>query len=332
MSTACWVIPQEPVDRLKELRSLFLSWMRDWESSLVLGLWYKRARINACFRQGSNNCFRRLWSSFCKHVVFHAVPPHQPFLLDAWQALSLATADVDAELPQLLKGGVPTGIIKPIAPSKVWDKADDCDFELDQALQVHTSPWKSARENLQLARSLMMQDVEAGFAYILAGGIEEAKRKWGAHVAVGRLGLAEARSHGDASIISGANHACRVPEKVRLPGLHRVQRALSGSSPSWAWVALSFDVASAHKLVRVRPEEQGVGCFALGDELFVYRSCFFGAKNSAYWFSRVGAWLVRMIHQFVYIPHACLLYVDSGLLLHVAPSQGSGALGGLSMP
>ena len=39
-----------------------------------------------------------------------------------------------------------------------------------------------------------------------------------------------------------------------------------------------------------------------------------------------------MIHQFVYIPHACLLYVDSGLLLHVAPSQGSGALGGLSMP
>ncbi|CAK9018421.1 Protein lap1 [Durusdinium trenchii] len=50
----------------------------------------------------------------------------------------------------------------------VWDKADDCDFELDQALQVHTSPWKSARENLQLARSLMMQDVEAGFAYILA--------------------------------------------------------------------------------------------------------------------------------------------------------------------
>ena len=121
-----------------------------------------------------------------------AVPPHQPFLLDAWQALSFATTDVDAELPQLLKEGVPTGNLKPIAPPQVWDKADDCDFELDHALLVHTSPWKSAGENLQLARSLMMQDVEAGFAYILAGGIEEAKRNggqmWQRAVVLPRLG------------------------------------------------------------------------------------------------------------------------------------------------
>ena len=47
-------------------------------------------------------------------------------------------------------------------------------------------------------------------------------------------------------------------------------------------MALSFDVACAHKRVRVRESEQGFGCFALEDELFVYRCCYFGATYSAY--------------------------------------------------
>ena len=101
---------------------------------------------------------------------------------------------------------------------------------------------------------------------------------------------------------------------------------LSGS----AWVALSFDVASAHKLILVKPEEQGVGCFVLGNDFFVYRSCYFGAKYSAYWWSRVGAWLVRMLHRFLWISHACFLYVDDGLVLvpkDVAPLASLTALG-----
>ena len=108
-----------------------------------------------------------------------------------------------------------------------------------------------------------------------------------------------------------------------------MQRFLSESGSGSAWVALSFDVASAHKLIRVKPEEQGLGCFALGNDFFVYRSCYFGAKYSAYWWSRVGAWLVRMLHRFLWISHACFLYVDDGLVLvpkDVAPLLASACL------
>ena len=108
-----------------------------------------------------------------------------------------------------------------------------------------------------------------------------------------------------------------------------MQRFLSESGSGSAWVALSFDVASAHKLIRVKPEEQGLGCFALGNDFFVYRSCYFGAKYSAYWWSRVGAWLVRMLHRFLWISHACFLSVDDGLVLvpnDVAPLLASACL------
>ena len=89
-----------------------------------------------------------------------------------------------------------------------------------------------------------MKDVSAGFAYILPGGAAEAVQKWGSNVAAGRLGVVQApgrkpRLIGDGSI-SGANRACIIPEKARLPGLSSVQRFLSESGSGSAWVALSF--------------------------------------------------------------------------------------------
>ena len=335
-SSANWVGLPHEADQLKSLCGHFLSLMREWGIISRLLALVSAGLEQPLFTSMEERTLQEALVHYLTKQGFacsSAIVPHQPFLLEVWQALSLATFDIDSELPELLSEGVPTGIISPIVPSKVWDNAGDMDVDLDCELLVHSSPWKSAADNVPLARSLMMQDVEAGFAYILPGGIDEAKCKWGSHVAAGRLGLVQVEGRkprliGDASI-SGANQACTIPEKVRLPGLQSVQRVLSESDSSLAWVALSFDVASAHKLVRVRPEDQGVGCFALGDEFFVYRSCFFGAKYSAYWFSRVGAWLVRMIHRFVFISHACLLYVDDGLLLlrkEVAPLVASACL------
>ena len=84
-----------------------------------------------------------------------------------------------------------------------------------------------------------------------------------------------------------------------------------------------------HKQVLVHEREQGLCCFVLEGVWYVYRSCFFGAKWSAYWWSRVGAWLVRMLHRFVYVRHGLCLYVDDGFLLlpkSVAPLVASAAL------
>ena len=85
--------------------------------------------------------------------------------------------------------------------------------------------------------------------------------------------------------------------------------------------------------MRVRDSEQGFGCFALEDELFVYRCCYFGVKYSAYWWARVGGWVTRMLHGFVWVSHALFLYVDDGMLLlpkPVAPLLASACLAFLS--
>ena len=233
--------------------------------------------------------------------------------------------------------GVPTGILSPIPHSGIWDSVpEDEDADVGH-LQAHTQPWKSAQDDPKLARSLLMQDVEAGFAYILPGGFAAAKQRWGGNLAAGKLGIVQAvgkkpRLIGDGSI-SGANGRCTIQERPRLPGLHGVQRFLSMCARESEWVALSFDVACAHKRVRVHDSEQGFGCFALEDELFVYRCCYFGAKYSAYWWSRVGGWITRMLHRFVWVSHALFLYVDDGMLLvpkSVAPLLASACLAFLS--
>lgn len=336
MSTACWVNPQEPVDHLKFVRGKFLGWMRAW--GVVPRL---RARVREHSEQHlfSTSEQTQLQDGLAQALVTLGfpcsceIPVHQPFLLDVWRALTLATADIDQDLPNFLIEGVPTGIVSSIPASGVWDVVDECDAEFENELLIHSVPWKSAADNMELARELLMKDVAAGFAYILPGGAAEAVQKWGAHVAAGRLGVVQVpgwkpRLIGDGSV-SGANGACVIPEKARLPGLCSVQRFLSESGSGLAWTALSFDVASAHKLIRVKPEEQGLGCFALGNEFFVYRSCYFGAKYSAFWWARVGAWLVRMMHRFIWVSHACFLYVDDGLILvptDVAPFLATACL------
>ena len=56
-------------------------------------------------------------------------------------------------------------------------------------LQAHTQPWKSACDDPKLARSLLMQDDDAGFAYILTGGFAAATQHWGEILAAGRKAM-----------------------------------------------------------------------------------------------------------------------------------------------
>ena len=201
-------------------------------------------------------------------------------------------------------------------------------------LLVHLAPWQSGLEDVGLTRSLIQEDVAAGYAFVLEGGEPEARRRWGKLVASGKLGVVRApgkkpRLIGDGSV-SGANRASRIHEHVRLPGLQGIQRFLSmPAAQEKSWVAFSFDVAAAHKRVLICEQEQGLCCFVLEGVWYVYRSCYFGAKWSAYWWSRVGAWLVRMLHRFIWLQHGLRLYVDDGLLLlpkSVAPLVGGVAV------
>ena len=100
-----------------------------------------------------------------------------------------------------------------------------------------------------------MQDVEAGFAYILTGGFPEAKQRWGGNLAAGKLGIVQVvgkkpRLIGDGSI-SGANGRCTIQERPRLPGLHGVQRFLSRCERGWLSALMLLALTSGCGFVTV---------------------------------------------------------------------------------
>ena len=168
-----------------------------------------------------------------------------------------------------------------------------------------------------MAKKLLQDDVDQGHAFILAGGEAEARKRWGNRVAAGKLGVVLApgkkpRLIGDGSN-SAANAASHVLERVRLPSLHAVQRFVSSIDDGSSWTMCSFDVKGARKLVRVKSDEQGYSCFILDGVRYCYRSCYFGCKWAAFWFSRVGAWLVRMLRRVIWVQHGLFLFVDDGL-------------------
>ena len=75
---------------------------------------------------------------------------------------------------------------------------------------------------------LVQADVEAGFADWIPGGVEEARRIFGANCAAGKLGLvkkagSEPRLVGDSSI-SCANQLSRIREKIELPSLFDIEQ------------------------------------------------------------------------------------------------------------
>ncbi|CAE7153437.1 unnamed protein product, partial [Symbiodinium necroappetens] len=68
-----------------------------------------------------------------------------------------------------------------------------------------------------------------------------------------------------------------------------------------ALAGFSLDIEAAHKTVRVRDGTL---------RYLFYRVCPFGAVFSAHWFQRVSAFLIRMLHPFLYVRHSLFVYSD----------------------
>ena len=305
-SSADWLIPRADSDVLRELRRHFQSLVVSWGVVERLQAHSQHPNANCLFSPEEVHQAQRDLVSFLRNKGFDCstkVSPYQPFLLEAWSALAACCDDKDALLPPLLERGVPTGVVSPIPFSGIWEPSEPApNLGLDD-LSIHLQPWRSGLDREDLTLELMLKDVAAGHAYELIGGEAEARQRWGDLVAAGKLGIAQPpgkkpRLIGDGTI-SGANHHCVIEEKVRLPTFESVQRFMSLSGPDVQWGALSFDVRGAHKLVNVSPAEQGLSCFVVQGRWFVYRSCYFGCRWAAYWFSRAGAsWSVIVIAFF----------------------------------
>ena len=326
-STADWFQPRVKDDLFRDLRRRFESLAMEWRLVPRLMAHVSNPTDAELLSAEEVLHLREEIVGFLRNHGFSCngdVEPNHPFLLSVWQALAKMTVDVDPHLPNILSEGVPTGIESPISPSGVWDAVDfdgmapepelvPCD------LLVHLEPWRSAAEDLPLAKQLLQKDIDAGCLMHLRGGEAEAKERWGDKIAAGKLGLVKIpgkkpRLIGDATV-SGANSRCVILEKIRLPTLSCVQRVASATPLDKLFSAFSFDIRGAHKLIRVRPAEQGYSTFVLDGEWYTYRTCFFGCRWAAYWFSRASSFLVRLLHRWVWIPHALWVYVDDGLLL-----------------
>ena len=78
-----------------------------------------------------------------------------------------------------------------------------------------------------------------------------------------------------------------------------------------SFVGASFDFKAAHKQIQVRPSEHGLLLFRVADILYHYRVCHFGARFSAYWWQRTGAFLLRLLRGILGLrPHRAWLFVD----------------------
>lgn len=320
ISTADWSVPWAKRDLFGPLRKKFECLCKDWD--LVCRLRNHAAKpSSACMLSDEEiEIVRAELVSFLRCEGFPCsahVAKHQPFLLEAWDAVAQFSGDVDHVLPKLLFTGVSTGIDEPISPSGVWEVISD-EAVVDAELLVHYEPWGSALKSPDLTWQLIQKDLDAGHLVEIHGGEQEARARWGSKVAAGKFGVVTAEGRkprliGDGTV-SGTKDASRIPEKVHLPNLEAVQRFLSRNQDQ-DWTALSFDVRGAHKLVRVAEDQQGYSCFILDNRWFHYTCCYFGARWSAYWFSRVGSFILRHLHLWIRIAHGAFLYVDDGLCL-----------------
>ena len=108
----------------------------------------------------------------------------------------------------------------------------------------------------------------------------------------------------------GVNNRCIIPERTTLPTAKDVIRCYPLCNSCHELAGFSLDIKSAQKRVCVKDLEHGLLGFTLDSKLFFYRVCPFGATFSAFWWQRLGGWILRFFHQFIWLVHAAWCYVD----------------------
>ncbi len=216
--------------------------------------------------------------------------------LEIMQQLSRAMLDADVNLFDCLLQGVSTGFHNDIPSSHCFGPNDRPPLP-ETPLSVHLANWQSAEIDPAVTRDFVKEEINQGWVFEFEGGVEAAKDHFPS-IAVGRLGVAysDARPSRLAvdSSVCGVNARCHIPERTTLPTAKDVIRCspLRGSNEELA--GFSLDIKSAHKRVVIRTEEQGLLGFHLDNKLYFY------STFSAFWWQRLGGWILRFFHLFIW--------------------------------
>ena len=292
-------------DVFKDLRSKFFTSILDRKLHLHFLAHVDSKHPTAPFSADDVALFSSLISEFLESSlkVSWSQREHQPMFLEIMQQLSVVMLDADVNLFDCLLQGVSTGFHIDIPPSNCFESNDKPHLP-ETPLSVHLANWQSAEIDPEVTRNLAQEEINQGWVFEFEGGIEEAKEFFPA-IAVGRLGVAYSDSRPPRLVVDssvcGVNARCHIPERTTLPTAEDVIRCypLRGSNEELA--GFSLDIKSAHKRVVIRTEEQGLLGFQIDGKLYFYRVCPFGATFSAFWWQRVGGWILRFFHLFIWL-------------------------------
>ena len=200
---------------------------------------------------------------------------------------------------------------------------------LDRCLKECDSNWKNAEARPGLLQQLIDEEIAQGWVAEVHGGEAAARLRWPKGIAIGKLNVVQAEGKDPRMVLDSSicnvNPLCTLPERVCLPTSADVRASFKPKDPKHASQGAALDFKAAHKRVKVKPSDQGLLLFRHANRLFAYVVCHFGARFSAYWWQRVGALLLRLLHHVLaHEPHKAWLYVDDLLLCllrHKAPEQ-----------
>ena len=224
------------------------------------------------------------------------------------------------------------GIQEMIEPSGTWPTKDDGPNTSDSptSLQVFETNWLSAEGDEQTLERLIQQEIQEGFV-VEIGTLDQARNHFGNNLAIGKLGIAKQQPDKPRlvldSTISGLNPQSQksIQEKCSYPRIFHLQHCVNGNTEK-PCTFLNLDVKSAHKRIKVKDKHQGLLAFQFRDRVYHYKVLHFGGTCSAYYWTRLAAIFLRLIHQIIYIQHFALIFVDDfifGFDSTAAPLQSS---------
>ena len=211
---------------------------------------------------------------------------------------------------------MPTGYQNDIPPShSFWPNRHE--NPEDVPLTIHLQNWRSANVDASVTEQLLAEEVAQGFCFKYSGTLEDAKREWPLGLAIGKLGVVRSPGRSERLVLDntvcGTNANCSIPERQCMPTVRDVQHCYPLRGTSAMQSALSLDIKSAHKRIRVRHQEVGLLGFTFDGSLYFYRVSPFGAVFAQHWWGRLGSLILRLLHLFLWVSHSGHLFVDDYL-------------------
>ena len=249
----------------------------------------------------------------------------QPFRLRLMRKMLESCGDPDFEFLEQAEEGLPLGILNDLPRTPAiyerqtkWslDEVDD-----DGEWVFQKSNCVSAEEHEEHLRSHLEAEVADGLMEKVPE--EEFVRLYGENRAVAALAvLVEDETVGKKRVIHDGTHGVavnnrmRCKDKVRMPGPREKRELLREFREERATVlSMVGDVEKAHRRFLYAREERGfLACKAADGDRFVYvnKVGTFGVTSTPYWWSRLSAAFMRIMHQVVGpdFPIEALLYAD----------------------